>query len=142
MAELKTNVLYYGDNLPILRHREYFPDASVDLIYLDPPFNSKADYNILFKEVSGEASQAQIRAFSDFWHWDQAAAETYHYLVTQGPPHVSRMLEALCDFIGHNDMTAYLVMMAARLIELHRVLKPTGCIYLHSISLNGRSRYA
>ena len=128
---MKTNVLYYGDNLPILRHRDYFPDASVDLIYLDPPFNSKADYNILFKEVSGESSQAQIRAFSDFWHWDQAAAETYHHLLTQGPPHVSRMMEALCDFIGHNDMTAYLVTMAARLIELHRVLKPTGSIYLH-----------
>lgn len=131
MASMKTNVLYYGDNLDILRNRDYFPDASVDLIYLDPPFNSKADYNILFKEASGEASQAQIRAFSDFWHWDDAARDTYHHLVTQAPLPVQKMIEALCGFIGNNDMTAYLVMMAARLIELHRVLKPTGSIYLH-----------
>ncbi|MBI2908602.1 MAG: restriction endonuclease [Chloroflexi bacterium] len=128
---MNTNVLYYGDNLPILQNKDYFPDGSVDLVYLDPPFNSKADYNVLFREASGESSQAQIRAFSDFWHWDPTTAWTYQYLVTKAPLNVSKMIEALCNFIGHNDMTAYLVMMAARLIELHRVLKPTGSIYLH-----------
>src|SRR5689334_7569853 len=73
-----TNKLFYGDNLQILRSR--VPADSVDLIYLDPPFNSKADYNILFKETSGEHSTAQIQAFSDFWHWDEAARESYEYL--------------------------------------------------------------
>ncbi|TET40385.1 MAG: hypothetical protein E3J65_01265 [Dehalococcoidia bacterium] len=73
MDELKTNVLYYGDNLNILRNREYFPENSIDLIYLAPPFSSKKDYNIIFKETTGELSAAQIKAFSDTWHWVQAA---------------------------------------------------------------------
>ncbi|MBI2909257.1 MAG: restriction endonuclease [Chloroflexi bacterium] len=128
---MRTNVLYYGDNLPILRSREYFSDGSVDLIYLDPPFNSKADYNVLFKEASGESSQAQIRAFSDFWHWDEAAAGTYQELITEGPLNVSKTIGALHELIGENDVTAYLVMMAARLIEMKRIMKSTGSIYLH-----------
>jgi DNA modification methylase len=129
--ELKTNVLYYGDNLDILRRREYFPDESIDLIYLDPPFNSNRSYNVLFRESTGAASEAQIEAFEDTWHWGPAAARAYEE--AQSGPHqkVARMLRAMVDGLGHNDVTAYLTMMAVRLVELHRVLKPTGSIYLH-----------
>lgn len=123
------NTLYYGDNLEILR--DYIPTASVDLVYLDPPFNSNRNYNVLFKDESGTESEAQITAFEDTWHWTEDAARTYHDLVTEGTPHVSKMIEALHEFIGENQMMAYLVMMAARLVELHRVLKPTGSLYLH-----------
>ena len=123
------NTLFYGDNLPILR--EYIPDESVDLIYLDPPFNSNRSYNVLFKHESGEDAEAQIAAFDDTWHWGPLAEQTYHELVTDGPAEVSAMIGALRQFIGTNQMMAYLVMMAARLLELHRVLKPTGSIYLH-----------
>jgi len=128
---MKTNVLYFGDNLEILRNRDYFPDECVDLIYLDPPFNSKKDYNILFKENGGIESEAQIKAFTDSWHWTQTAADTYHDIVVNGPLKVGRLIDALHDSIGGNDVMAYLVMMTARLIELHRVLKPTGSLYLH-----------
>lgn len=123
------NTLYYGDNLYILR--DYVPDESVDLIYLDPPFNSNRTYNVLFKQESGEDSEAQIAAFEDTWHWNNAAVETYQELGNNSPPHVSQMIGALYGFIGPSQMMAYLVMMAARLLELHRVLKPTGSLYLH-----------
>ncbi|MCB9419346.1 MAG: restriction endonuclease [Ardenticatenaceae bacterium] len=123
------NTLFYGDNLPILR--DYVPDESVDLVYLDPPFNSKRTYNVLFKYESGEESEAQIAAFEDTWHWDHATAALYEELVTQTSDEVSRMIAALREFIGTNQMMAYLVMMTARLVELHRVLKPTGSLYLH-----------
>ncbi len=128
---MKTNVLYFGDNLEILRNRDYFPDNCVDLIYLDPPFSSKKDYNILFKENGGVESEAQIKAFTDTWHWTQTAQNTYHDIVVDGPIKVSKLIGALHDAIGGNDVMAYLVMMTARLIELHRVLKPTGSLYLH-----------
>jgi len=126
---LKTNVLYYGDNLEILR--KYIPDNSIDLVYLDPPFNSKKDYNILFKENGGVESEAQIKAFTDTWHWTQTAENTYHDIVTSGPLKIAQLIGALHDAIGQNDVMAYLVMMTARLIELQRVLKPTGSLYLH-----------
>ncbi|GAG41197.1 unnamed protein product, partial [marine sediment metagenome] len=131
MAELKTNVLYFGDNLEILRNRDYFPDECIDLVYLDPPFNSKKSYNILFKENGGVESEAQIQAFTDTWHWTQTAQDTYHDIVTNGPLKVGKLIGALHDAIGGNDVMAYLVMMTARLVELHRVLKPTGSLYLH-----------
>ncbi len=124
-----TNKLYFGDNLDILRH--HVPNESVDLIYLDPPFNSKATYNVLFRERNGTDSAAQITAFDDFWHWDMEAARAFHDVVTTGPQRVADLLEALRRFLGQNDMMAYLTMMAIRLVELHRVLKPTGSIYLH-----------
>ena len=124
-----TNTLFYGDNLPILR--EYIGDASVDLVYLDPPFNSNRSYNVLFKDESGQESEAQITAFEDTWHWDHAAEETYRDLLLQAPERVRPMVESLRKFVGTNQMMAYLVMMAARLVELHRVLKPTGSLYLH-----------
>src|SRR6266849_3886959 len=123
------NTLYYGDNLPILR--EHIPSESVDLIYLDPPFNSSRSYNVLFKDESGIESEAQIVAFEDTWHWNQTAEDTYRDLTTQTPDHIARMIEAIRQFIGSNQMMAYLVMMAIRLVELHRVLKPTGSLYLH-----------
>ena len=121
------NTLYYGDNLDILRHQ--IPDASVDLIYLDPPFNSKRDYNVLFKEKSGGASPAQIEAFTDTWAWDRAAEATYAELVQRGPEHVGKMIGALRGFLGTNDMMAYLVMMAARLgrdTGIRCILMPPG----------------
>jgi site-specific DNA-methyltransferase (adenine-specific) len=131
MGEIKTNVLYYGDNLDILRNREYFADECVDLIYLDPPFNSKKDYNILFKENGGVESEAQIQAFTDSWHWTQAAQNTFQDVYQNGPVKISQLIGALHEALGNNDVMAYLVMMTARLIELHRVLKPTGSLYLH-----------
>lgn len=123
------NTLFYGDNLDILR--EYIPDESIDLIYLDPPFNSSRSYNVLFKDESGKESESQITAFEDTWHWGEDAERTYHDLVQNSSATVSNMISALREFIGTNQMMAYLVMMTARLIELHRVLKPTGSIYLH-----------
>ena len=123
------NTLFYGDNLDILR--EYIPDESIDLISLDPPFNSSRSYNVLFKDESGKESESQITAFEDTWHWGEDAERTYHDLVQNSSATVSNMISALREFIGTNQMMAYLVMMTARLIELHRVLKPTGSIYLH-----------
>lgn len=127
-AEWK-NKLYFGDNLDILR--KYIDDESVDLIYLDPPFNSNATYNVLFAEKDGSQSAAQITAFEDTWHWDYEAEAAYHDIVTDGPRKLADLIQALRSFLGQNDMMAYLVMMAARLSELHRVLKPTGSLYLH-----------
>lgn len=124
-----TNTLYYGDNLKVLR--EHIPSESVDLIYLDPPFNSNRSYNVLFKEESGKSAESQITAFDDTWHWGPSAEETYDELVTGQNLQVGSMIAALRQFIGTNQMMAYLVMMAARLVELHRVLKPTGSLYLH-----------
>jgi site-specific DNA-methyltransferase (adenine-specific) len=123
------NTLFYGDNLIILR--EHIPSESVDLIYLDPPFNSSRNYNVLFRDEHGTESQAQIEAFEDTWHWNLEAEQTYAELLTEAPDHVAKMIESLHEFIGANQMMAYLVMMAARLVELHRVLKPTGSLYLH-----------
>ncbi len=122
------NTLYYGDNLDILR--EHIPTGSVDLIYLDPPFNSNRSYNVLFKTESGAESEAQVQAFDDTWHWPGAVA-TYHELLTVTDGRVGDMIGALHGVLGENQMMAYLVMMAARLVELHRVLKPTGSLYLH-----------
>lgn len=125
------NRLYYGDNLDILRNREYFPNECVDLIYLDPPFNSNRNYNVLFKDESGRDSDAQITAFEDTWHWGQEAQTTYEALLTDSPERVSAAIGALKIIVGTNQMMAYLVMMTARLVELHRVLKPTGNLFLH-----------
>ncbi|MBN1889644.1 MAG: hypothetical protein JW850_16730, partial [Thermoflexales bacterium] len=123
------NTLFYGDNLAILR--EYIQDTSVDLVYLDPPFNSNRSYNVLFRDESGLAAPAQIQAFDDAWHWTIDTERVYNQLATQTNAPVVAMTGALRQFIGANQMMAYLVMMAARLVELHRVLKPTGSLYLH-----------
>ena len=129
VATFKPNTLYYGDNLTVLRD---FPPECVDLVYLDPPFNSNRSYNVLFKEARGTESEAQIQAFEDTWHWgiEGVTAATYDEVVRRGDE-VGRMLQAFVDALGHNDVTAYLTMMAPRLVELRRVLKPTGSIYLH-----------
>ena len=123
------NKLFFGDNLPILR--EHVADESVDLIYLDPPFNSNAAYNVLFRETGGEGSAAQIQAFDDTWHWNRETALAYEEIVANAPQEVVNLIGAMRGFLGQNDMTAYLTMMASRIVELHRVLKPSGSIYLH-----------
>lgn len=123
------NKLFFGDNLVVLRHD--IADESVDLVYLDPPFNSNATYNVLFKSPAGQQSPAQIEAFEDTWHWGPDTEYRFDEVMQSGRTNVSEMLRAMRSFLGENDMMAYLVMMAVRLIELHRVLKPTGSLYLH-----------
>src|SRR5215213_799681 len=113
------NTLYYGDNLFILR--EYILSESIDLIYLDPPFNSNRSYNVLFKDEHGTDSEAQLKAFDDTWHWGLEAETTYSELLTEAPSHIAKTMESLREFIGTNQMMAYLVMMTVRLIKLHRV---------------------
>ena len=122
------NRLYYGDNLPVLR--DHVADESVDLVYLDPPFNSNQDYNVLFAEKSGTKAAAQIKAFEDTWTWDEEAARNFEATVEFGG-RVSDALRAFRSFLGTSDMMAYLAMMAPRLSELRRVMKPTASIYLH-----------
>jgi site-specific DNA-methyltransferase (adenine-specific) len=122
------NQLFYGDNLDVLRR--YVADESVDLIYLDPPFNSKQDYNVLFHEQDGSRAAAQIKAFGDTWRWDQGAEAACTEIIETGG-NVSVAIQALRQLLGSNDMMAYIAMMAPRLIELRRVLKSTGSIYLH-----------
>ena len=123
------NKLFYGDNLDVLR--EHIASESVDLVYLDPPFNSNANYNILFKSPAGVGADSQIEAFEDTWHWNDKAEAAFHDVMTSGNTDVAELLRAMRGFLKENDMMAYLAMMAVRLIELHRVLKPTGSLYLH-----------
>jgi DNA modification methylase len=122
------NLLYYGDNLDVLRR--HVADESVDLVYLDPPFNSNASYNVLFAERDGTQAASQIKAFEDTWRWDAGAARAFEDVVEAGGK-TSQVMQAFRTFLGDTDMLAYLAMMAPRLIELRRVLKPTGSIYLH-----------
>jgi DNA modification methylase len=122
------NTLYYGDNLDVLER--YVKDGTVDLVYLDPPFNSDQNYNVLFAEQSGERAAAQIKAFEDTWRWDEAAAAAYELVVERGDK-VSDALRAFRTFLGESDMLAYLSMMAPRLTELRSALKETGSLYLH-----------
>ncbi len=126
-----TNTLYYGDNLKILR--KYIPDESVDLIYLDPPFNSKRAYAVFFKDKQGGESKAQIQAFEDTWSWNEDVDEEFGVMMIHPdyPTELKDMLKAFKDFMGKNNLMAYLTMMAVRLVELRRVLKDTGSIYLH-----------
>ena len=123
---IKTNLLYWGDNLPILRD---FPPDCIDLIYLDPPFNSKRDYNVIFKDDTGAGPPAQIKAFTDTWKW-YMAVEAYQEVIGKGGQ-FGKLLGAMFDVLGKNDVMAYLSMMALRISELHRVLSPDGSIFLH-----------
>ncbi len=131
---MQNRTLYFGDNLEVLR--EKIPDESFDLIYLDPPFNSKRPYNVLYQEGLRD-SQAQIRAFEDTWSWGEEAQHAFEQLIgirnskTEINQNVSKLIESLKHIVGDNDVMAYLVMMTVRLIELKRVLKDTGSIYLH-----------
>jgi len=129
-GKVLTNHLYYGDNLDVMRR--YIGDESVDLVYLDPPFNSNATYNVLFAEAGddGQKAAAQIKAFEDTWHWDQTARRSYDEVVVAGD-RVSNALQAFHKLLGPSNMLAYLAMMAPRLVELRRVMKPTASIYLH-----------
>src|SRR6266567_3271526 len=122
------NKLYYGDNYEVLQR--YLKDESVDLIYLDPPFNSRQDYNVLFAEKDGSQSSSQIHAFEDTWEWNIDAERSYQHIVERGG-RVADAMRAFRTFLGGSDMMAYLAMMAPRLVELRRVLKETGSIYLH-----------
>ena len=137
-ATIKPNTLYFGDNLEVLR--KYIAAESVDLVYLDPPFNSNRAYNVLFQEEGGGDSEAQITAFGDTWHWDRSAEAAYLDLTTNAPEAVGVLIGAMRQFIGPSQMLAYLVMMAVRLVELHRVLKPTGSLYLHCDPTSGTPR--
>lgn len=122
--------LYYGDNLEVLR--KHISSESVDLIYLDPPFNSNATYNVLFKSPkTGDDAYSQIQAFNDTWHWGENDAQAVDEIMRSNYTNLANLIQALRKFLGENDMMAYLVMMAIRLIELHKVLKPTGSLYLH-----------
>lgn len=121
------NKLYFGDNLEVLQN---FKDESIDLVYLDPPFNSDRNYNVLFKTRKDTASPTQIKAFEDTWTWGEESARYYHMILAQSTA-LSDVIRGLKESIGPNDMMAYLVMMAVRLVELHRVLRPTGSLYIH-----------
>jgi DNA modification methylase len=123
------NALYYGDNLIVLR--SHFPDECIDLIYLDPPFNSKRTYNVLFSTPKGHKSEAQITAFADSWTWGDEAEKEYSELLHQSNTQTAEIIRSLRSFLKESDVMAYLVMMANRLLELHRVLKSTGSLYLH-----------
>lgn len=123
------NQLYYGDNLSVLR--ESIATESVALIYLDPPFNSNTTYNVLFSSPKGQMSHAQIEAFEDTWHWGSQAEKEFYEILHSPHTDVAQMMQAMRSFLGENDMMAYLTMMANRLLELHRVLKETGSLYLH-----------
>jgi DNA modification methylase len=122
------NKLFYGDNLDVLR--KHFKDDSADLIYLDPPFNSQASYNVLYQEPTGQQSKAQIEAFLDTWHWNDSAEQSFDEVVRSGTD-AAELMRAIRAVLRESDLMAYLTMMAVRLVELHRVLKPTGSIYLH-----------
>lgn len=128
---LQTNRLYYGDNLEVLKNYDYFPPESVDLVYLDPPFNSARDYNVLFRDESGLDSDAQMEAFGDTWHWTAESEAVYAQLLQGHSRKVADVLNAMRVLVGTNQLMAYLVMMSARLVELYRLLKPTGSLYLH-----------
>lgn len=124
-----TNRLYYGDNLDVLR--DHVKDESVDLVYLDPPFNSNATYNVLFKSHGGAGADASIEAFDDTWAWGPSASAALMDIAQSGNHKLHVLMQAMKTAIGENAMMAYLSMMAVRLVELHRVLKPTGSLYLH-----------
>lgn len=129
------NTLYFGDNLGVLQ--DYFDAECVDLVYLDPPFNSKRDFNLLFARDDRREAPAQITAFEDTWHWDTTAERHYRELVGEEPCPVkipeslTIIIRSLCESLTRNDMMAYIVMMSRRLVELRRVLRPTGSLYLH-----------
>jgi len=129
----KTNLLCYGDNLTFLSDTDLFPNECVDLIYLDPPFNSRQSYNVLFKETTGGPESAQIRAFEDTWTWNQESNKSLTQMVTDRnmPAPLVELMKTFMQFLKTSPMMAYLVQMAVRLVHMHRVLKPTGSLYLH-----------
>ncbi|MFC2014702.1 DNA methyltransferase, partial [Chloroflexota bacterium] len=129
MNQLKTDTLFLGDNLEILRND--IPDNSIDLVYLDPPFGSNRDYNLLYKESKGNQPEIRDKAFSDTWTWDRTAEDTLQDFRVKSPPEVAKLIDGILAGIGTTPVAGYLVMMAPRLLELHRVLKDNGSLYLH-----------
>jgi site-specific DNA-methyltransferase (adenine-specific) len=121
------NTLYFGDNRDVLR--EHFPDESVDLVYLDPPFNSQRDYNMVYRDIAGASDTAQEQAFSDTWTME-GANEDFEAVTASGTPE-GKLIDTLHEAFGDTSLVAYLSVMALRLRMLHRVLKPTGSLYLH-----------
>lgn len=130
-AKATPNRLYYGDNLEVLRSN--IADASVDLVYLDPPFNSNRNYSVIFNRDGQltDANSAQIEAFEDTWHWTHETDEQFREFINYAPGRLADAVSAFRTLLGENDAMAYLVNMAPRLLELHRTLKPTGSLYLH-----------
>jgi site-specific DNA-methyltransferase (adenine-specific) len=126
-------MLYFGDNIKFLREPSIFPPESVDLVYLDPPFNSKHQYNVLFRDPSGAPSSAQTKAFDDTWTWTLSANDAMLEAIRSGEgSKIGDALEGLQKILGpEDDMFAYLCTMAPRIVYLHRVLKPTGSLFLH-----------
>ncbi|MBI3770816.1 MAG: site-specific DNA-methyltransferase [Deltaproteobacteria bacterium] len=118
--------LHCGDNLDVLRR--HIADESIDLVYLDPPFKSNQDYAV--HVGAPNTRTAPVPAFADTWTWDAATTATYEKVIAVGGG-VARALVTLRDLLGPTDMLAYLAMMAPRLVDLRRVLKPTGSLYLH-----------
>lgn len=124
------NQLHFGDNIDVLRNHSVIKDESIDLVYLDPPFNSNANYSVIFAGRDGAMSEAQAEAFKDTWSWGPSAAQAYADIEAMRTD-LSVLFEALRKWMGTSGMLAYLAMMTVRLIELHRALKPTGSLYLH-----------
>jgi site-specific DNA-methyltransferase (adenine-specific) len=129
MESLKNSVLYLGDNLEILK--KYIPDKSVDLVYLDPPFASNRDYSINHGENTGRDGKPRTRAFTDTWKWDGRTEEAMSAIEKNAPEGLRKLVGSVVEVIGRAPVPAYLVMMVPRLLELHRVLKETGSVYLH-----------
>lgn len=125
------NRLYYGDNLEVLRDHSQFPDGCVDLVYLDPPFNSNAGYNVLFKTAQGSGADASMEAFDDTWTWGPSSQAAMLDIESGTNRALTVMMQAMFSALGDSPLMAYLAMMAVRLVELHRVLKDTGSLYLH-----------
>jgi DNA modification methylase len=122
--------LYFGDNLDVLRR--HVGDASVDLVYLDPPFQSGKDYSLIFetRAATPDAARGHAEAFKDTWRWGRDAEASYAEVMSAGTG-VAATVRALRTILGESDVMAYLCMMAPRLVELRRVLKPSGSLYLH-----------
>ena len=125
---MESGTLYYGDCLSVMRG---LPEGIADLVYLDPPFSSNRDYNVFFQ---GEDKNefAQVTAFEDTWTWGEQSEREYQeiYRATD-TAEIATLLGSLRDFLGENNFMAYLVMMASRLVEIRRLLKNTGSLYLH-----------
>jgi DNA modification methylase len=135
LSPTKKNRLFYGDNLDILRRK--IAAESVDLCYIDPPFNSKRNYFQIYNNIGGE-DRAQSQAFMDTWEWGDEAIAGYAYIVDvenlnngKLTPQTVALIKGLTEVLGEGDLLAYLVHMTLRIVEIHRVLKPTGCFYLH-----------
>ena len=129
--QLTPNSLHYGDCLEVVQQ---WPDECVDLIYLDPPFNSKVDYNVTFQKKDSQGNSqhtSQTKAFADTWKWDETAIKRVDALTKATSHPASQVIKGLREILEGKPVLAYVSYMAERLVELHRILKPTGSLYLH-----------